>query len=412
MRGKIVGPVLAAVFFAVSQPLLQAQEVELFGRTVQFHGFASQGLVYTSNNNWLTMNTTNGSAAFTDFGFNASTQVTDKLRVGAQGYDRNLGQLGRYHPSLDWALADYRFTRWFGVRAGRVKTTLGLYNDTQDLDFLHTFALLPQSVYPTDLRDATLAHVGGDVYGTISLPQHLGDLSYTAYAGRRSDSIYSGYIYLAAEYFFYVHSLSGLQYGGDLRWSTPLKGLLIGISRLNQDLNVKGNILDVLNPSAGLLPYKFSIRSYWANQYYGQYNLRKLHLDAEYRRGYNEEPYLVTSSDSLDTRAWYLAGAYRISKNLEAGAYYSRYTVTSIFGGELSLIEPNQTDTSLPLNHVYDKGVSARIDLNRFWNLKVEGHFMNGYGQASYPDGFYPQQNPQGFQPITRALVVTTSVHF
>jgi hypothetical protein len=60
---------------------------------VEVHGFASQGFVYTNTNNWLTMNTVQGSAAFTDFGFNLSTSVTDKLRVGAQLYDRNLGQL-------------------------------------------------------------------------------------------------------------------------------------------------------------------------------------------------------------------------------------------------------------------------------------------------------------------------------
>lgn len=175
---------------------LQAQDFKLFDRTVQIHGFVSQGFVYTSDNNWLTMNTSQGSAAFTEMALNASTQVTDKFRAGAQVYDRNLGQLGQYHPSLDWAVADYRFKTWFGVRAGKVKTTLGLFNDTQDEDFLRPFALLPQSVYPTDLRAATIAHVGGDIYGNVSLLRHLGDLSYTVFAGHRSDSIYSGYPYL------------------------------------------------------------------------------------------------------------------------------------------------------------------------------------------------------------------------
>ena len=120
------------------------------------------------------MNSSQGSGAFTDFGFNVSTSVTDKLRVGAQLYDRNLGQLGQYHPSLDWAVADYRFKSWLGVRGGKVKTTLGLYTDTQDLDFLRAFALLPQSVYPADLRDATMAHLGGDIYGNVSLKHRLG----------------------------------------------------------------------------------------------------------------------------------------------------------------------------------------------------------------------------------------------
>ena len=165
MYRRIAGLVFACL--CAGQLTLQAQDFKLFDREVEIHGFASQGLVYTNTNNWLTMNTNQGSAAFTDFGGNVSTSVTDKLRVGAQLYDRNLGQLGQYHPSLDWAVADYRFKSWFGVRGGKVKTTLGLYNDTQDLDFLRIFALLPQSVYPTDLRDATIAHLGGDIYGNV-----------------------------------------------------------------------------------------------------------------------------------------------------------------------------------------------------------------------------------------------------
>ena len=140
MDRRIVGLVLAC--FCVGQLTMQAQDFKLFDRDVQIHGFASQGFVYTNTNNWLTMNSTQGSAGFTDFGVNASTNITDRLRVGAQFYDRNLGQLGQYHPSLDWAVADYRFRSWFGVRGGKAKTTLGLYTDSQDLDFLHTFVLL------------------------------------------------------------------------------------------------------------------------------------------------------------------------------------------------------------------------------------------------------------------------------
>src|SRR5271157_2019186 len=228
MHRRILGLIFAC--FCAGQLTLQAQDFKLLGREVEVHGFASQGFVYTNTNNWLTMNTSQGSAAFTDFGVNVSTNVTDKLRVGAQLYDRNLGKLGQYHPSLDWAVVDYRFKSWFGVRGGKVKTTMGLYTDTQDLDFLRTFALLPQSVYPTDLRDATIAHLGGDVYGNVSLKHGLGDLSYTAYAGHSGDSIYSGYTFLASQYGVTYRNSTAVKYGADLRWHTPLRGLLIGAS--------------------------------------------------------------------------------------------------------------------------------------------------------------------------------------
>jgi hypothetical protein len=111
-------------------------------------------------------------------------------------------------------------------------------------------------------------------------------------------------------------------------------------------------------------------------------------------------------------RGWYVSGAYRVMKRLALGSYYSRYSITSVSGGPLAFELPKETYTNLPANHIYDKVVSARVDLNKFWNVKMEGHFMNGYGASSFPDGFYPQVNPQGFKPNTSALVLKTSLNF
>jgi hypothetical protein len=413
MRRQILA--LALACFSAGRFTTQAQDFKLFNREVEVHGFASQGFVYTNTNNWLTMNSSQGSAAFTDFGVNVSTSVTDKLRVGAQLYDRNLGRLGQYHPSLDWASADYRFTSWFGVRGGKVKTTLGLYNDTQDLDFLRPFALLPQSVYPTDLRDATIAHLGGDVYGSIFLTHRLGDLSYTVYAGHRSDSIYSGYPYLLSQFGTVFKRFGGLQYGADLRWNTPVKGLLVGASRLDQDTAGKGTgLVDPRNPALGTIPYSEFSRADWTNQYYAEYTHGKLRIDSEYRRYFRDQMIFGgTSENPDDVRGWYVSGAYRIAKRFELGSYYSRYTITSIIAGVLASEGfPSQTDTSLSANHIYDKVITGRVDLKKFWNVKVEGHFMSGYGSSTYPDGFYPQVNPQGFAPNTNALLMETGFNF
>jgi hypothetical protein len=409
MRRRIVGWVLVGLW---AGQMSWAQEFTVWNRTVQVHGFASQGFVYTDQNNWLTMNTSQGSAAMTDMGLNLSSQLTDKFRIGAQVYDRNLGQLGQWHPSLDWALGDYRFTNWFGIRAGKVKTTMGLYNDSQDLDFLHVFALLPQGVYPTDLRDTTIAHTGGDIYGNVLLHHHLGDISYTAFVGHRSDSLYSGYPYLVTQWEVFFRSLGGLQYGGDVRWNTAVKGLMIGASRMNQEITGKGSFVNLLNPSAGQVPYETSTSAYWTNQFYGEYRLGKLDLNAEYRRYFNRVPYSPGADTETDVRGWYASGSYRLCRRLEVGSYYSHYVVTDSATGAAQLILTPQTDTNLPQNHVYDKVVAARVDLNRLVYVKVEGHFMDGYGIGSYPDGFYPQQNQQGFNPNTNALILKTGFHF
>ena len=387
---------LVFVSLCLCQAPMQAQDFTLFDRDVQIHGFASQGFVHTSDNNWLTMNTSGvGSGEFTDFGANASTQITDRLRIGAQLYDRNLGGLGRWHPTLDWALATYKFTPWFGIRGGKVKTVMGLYNDTQDLDFLHTFALLPQSVYPTDLRDVTLAHTGGDIFGDIPMSKRFGTLSYTAYAGHRSDSPYSGFAYLVTNDGAVFKSFGGLQYGGDLRWATPLKGLLLGVSRMNEDLT-----LDFLD---GGTDVRLNSTSDWTNQYYGQYSRKKLVLDAEYRRYWTDLGTQGVPMIQEDVRGWYVAGSYQIGKHVQVGSYFSHYWLNYPISGLLSSGS----------GHDYDKVITVRVDPTRYACIKLEGHFMDGYGLPDqYPNGFYTANNPQGFKPNTNALVIKAGVHF
>jgi hypothetical protein len=215
--------IMLAVALSTAPGLLHAQfDFTVDNRDIQIHSFGSEAFSYTNNNNYLTMNTSQGSFAMTDIGANISTQITDKFRVGAQLYDRNIGKLGDYKLQLDWAVADYKFKDWFGIRGGVVKTTFGLENDTQDVDFLHTFALLPQSIYPTDLRDALIRHRGGDVYGLIPL-KRLGSLSYTGFAGLRVDGVNGGYIYMLQAAGIYMTQYGGLQFGGDFKWNTQLR---------------------------------------------------------------------------------------------------------------------------------------------------------------------------------------------
>jgi hypothetical protein len=121
-----------------------------------------------------------------------------------------------------------------------------------------------------------------------------------------------------------------------------------------------------------------------------------------------------TEIDSVTgTRGWYVSGTYRVIKRLELGSYYSHYSITDVaVAGTLAAFSPADTNTSLPANHIYDKVITARIDLKRYWNVKIEGHFMNGYAGSVFPSGFYPQENPQGFKPDTNALVLKTSINF
>jgi hypothetical protein len=368
----------------------------LVGRPVHINGFASQGFTYSNDNNYLTMRTSEGSLAFTDGGVNMSASITDKLRVGAQLYVRNIGTLGQWHPVLDWASADYKFKAWFGVRAGRVKTTLGLYTDTQDMEFLHTWAILPQSLYPLDLRALTISHLGGDIYGNIPLHKHLGSLSYTVYAGRSREDKYGGFRDVSLQQGRERTGGSGWIAGGDLRWVNPAPGVTVGASWMHESGVGEGTVL------ARGTPYTFT-KETQTSIFYADYLLGNLHLSGEYSRNPRSIHFAGIPGISLlrqDTLAWCTSVAYRISKHLELGTYHSRF------------ISDTNKDWSAHSNHIYDQTVTARVDINRHWNFKVEGHFIDGYSSITSAHGFYLAQNPHGFQPKTSMLVVRTGFNF
>ena len=123
IRTIALAALCAAPVALAGQDLSKYTNFTVGSRTIQVHGFVSQGFGYSDDNNYLTMKTSQGSFAFTDAGLNMSTQLTDKFRVGAQIYVRDIGNLSKWHPQLDWATADYKFKDWFGIRGGVVFAT-------------------------------------------------------------------------------------------------------------------------------------------------------------------------------------------------------------------------------------------------------------------------------------------------
>jgi len=401
--------VLAGLLFAAPAVMHAQFDFKVDGLPVQVHSFLSQGFAYSNDNNYLTMKTSAGSFDFSDLGVNASTNLTDKFRVGAQFYTRNVGHLGEWTPTLDWAMADYKFKDWFGVRGGKVKTTLGLYNDTQDMEFLHTWALLPQSVYPLDTRGDTIAHIGGDIYGNIAV-KRAGTLAYTLYGGKRPDDLQGGYVYsldtvqggtqtTSLPTNRAVTSYGGPTWGADLRWINPVKGLTVGASFLNADITTRGYF------KANDAPYERITLKDNMPAYYVDYTIWNFKFDAEYRKeNKTTDGTSITriwnAVTSYDLRMGYASAAYRVSKRLELGTYYTRYY-------------PNYAPPfhSLPANHEFDNAISARIDLTSYMDFKIEGHFIDGNPVGNALRGFYSQNNPLGVAPTTRALVLRLGYH-
>ena len=353
---------------------------------IAVHGFVSQGFLFSSSNNYLTMKSSDGSLQWTDGAVNISDSLGDNLHVGIQVHMYQLGEFGGSNLQVDWASGDYRVNDRFGIRAGKVKTVWGLFNDSQVIDAVFLWILLPQGSYPIDHKSFYLAHVGGDVYGALSLGKRAGTLHYDGYAGQATVDLNDGYIKQFAEIgLVFTNSLGGKTYGGDLRWETPLRGLTIGSSGDMQAVDGTAPTGSVHSPAL------------FTPSMYAQFSRGKVYLAAEYDR----EPVNATITIGstvlpfvVDGRSWFAMGSYRLSKKFQAGSYYSHYVNKA-------------ADTTQPANYSKDWVVSGRYDFNSYFYGKIEGHFLHGTNL-----GYYTSTNPNGLTPNSKMLAAKIGFTF
>lgn len=368
---------------------------------IEIHGFISQGFMYTTENNYLTLNSEDGSFEWHDAAINFSKQLTDRLRVGLQLYMYNLGDLGDYELELDWAYGDYQWKDWLGVRLGKIKTPMGLYNDVQDLEFIHTWVLLPQSVYPLGPRNQLLAHNGIDFYGNVGLGL-FGSLTYQAYYGSRDLDENGGF------YFNYDYSGKGLDdldvkwlAGIDLKWETLLEGLLLGFSFMGEDYRLEGKTDNKFGSYPPGTKWELETDGYReTSQFCVEYAREALKLQAEYRRTLtiykdNALPFLISKGARTDGRGMYAAVMYRFTDWFEAGSYFSKF------------YKNYSKSHSDPANVLEDWCLTLRFDVNSFWNIKVEGHSMDGTAR-----GLFAETNPDGVKEDWEIFMIKTSFNF
>src|SRR5262245_22971410 len=231
---------LPAVFLVLAvSPNLSALELEGTepeSGGIAVHGFASQGALLSTGNNYLA-ESKRGSFEMAEVGINFTKQLTDQLRFGVQLFARDLGAIGNYSAKFDWFYLDYHWRDWLGIRAGRVKTPFGLYNEINDIDQERVPILLPQSTYPVTSRDFLLAQTGVELYGQVDL-DIVGSLEYVGYAGTYFlDTSTTS----PASPFQVLNFTTPYVVGGRLMWNTPLEGLRAGFSI--QNLKLDGDFL-------------------------------------------------------------------------------------------------------------------------------------------------------------------------
>jgi len=352
---------------------------------VQIHGFATQGFLFSSHNNYLTMKSGSGSLQWTEGAVSLNDAVTERLRVGIQLHMYQMGDFGGPNVVVDWASGDYKVNDRVGFRMGKIKTPIGLFNDSQDVDSLFLWILLPQSMYPVDNRGYELAELGGEIYGGVRIGRRGGRVQYAGHVGHSTLDANGGYMeQLSQMGFTFADPPSGKVFGGDLRWVTPI-GLTVGASAVS-------DALDGVGPE-GIVHVPGSL----TQAYFGEWNRGRLHLSGEYWR---TPLFLVLNPGTgpltlaQDERAWYPMIRYELTKKLQIGSYYSHYANKA-------------ADTSQPENYSKDWVVSGRYDFNPYFYGKVEGHFLHGTGL-----GYYTSTNPDGLKPNAAMLAARIGFTF
>jgi hypothetical protein len=326
---------------------------------LQIHGFASQGYLKSTHNNYLA-ESRDGSFEFFEAGLTFTKQLTDRLRFGAQFFGHRLGDGGDYKVAVDWAYLDYHLRDWIGIRAGRIKLPFGLYNDTADIDAAHPTALLPQSVYPEEDRNFLLAQTGVELYGYRELPS-LGDIEYRFYAG----TIYldvgpqpaGGPIGLVSLRIPYVS-------GGRIMWETPIPGLRAGVSL--QYLRLDTRLLDQRIPAMPVpVDASISARLAVASVEYEADDALFAFEYARWKSTIDSSNPMIIPEDGADSSRAYGMMAYRVRPWLQPALTYS-----VLYAGKGQLVGAGASQ--------HDASATLRFDLNPFWLLKLELHAMRG----------------------------------
>jgi hypothetical protein len=376
---------------------------------LRINGFLSQGYLKSWENN-LFGESTDGTFQINEFGLTVNARVSEHLRIGGQLLSRDLGTEGNNEVLLDWGMADYRRLDWLGLRIGKVKLPIGLYNQGRDSDFLRPMAFLPQSVYDENKRNLMVAATGVSLYGNLSLGQS-GDLEYQSYYGEINFAEDSGHARglqalatrIAAtrnQVIIGFKADNRYVYGGALVYSPPLSGLRLGASYFTGKSRFTFDLADADNRVS---------QGYGSGNnknflvFSAEYTHSNMTLSAEYMEFTANR--IILDIDVPDSRSQggYVQLSYRLFDPLVASILYDVFYADKDDRRGTQLVARGQPNY---LGWRKDLGVGLRWDVTSNWVLKAEWHEVEGAALQ------LPLFNPQGVKKDWRYLVFKASFNF
>jgi len=350
---------------------------------IQLHGFLSQGYLKTTGNDFLGR-TLDGSTQFNEIGLTVTTELDSHLRVGLQLLSRDLGDVGNNDVRLDWAFADYRWRDEIGIRIGKIKLPIGLYNEGRDSDFLRAMVFLPQSVYDENTRDIAIAAQGGGLYGHLSFGD-AGGLDYEAVGGQNNvaaDSVpmrwdaalaegFAEQVYGPGTTILASHPENHHVVAGSLVYSTPIEGLRVGLSGLDARIDIDYDLSNGLRQTG-----KLRLSPMWVGSV--AYQSPSFEVSAEYVRVDIKGDVFGLHDIVYPSEGWYGLVTWHATDRWHLSALYDIYYENrNDRSGHEFEVDANPYSQDF-WGWRRDLGVGVRFDVDESWLVKVEAHDLQG----------------------------------
>lgn len=377
--------VVELLFISLVLVCLSLSTLHAENESVDIHGFISQGYLKTTRNNYIA-DSTDGTFQFNEMGLNFTNRPMDKLMIGVQFFARDFGSVGNDQIQIDYALADYRMTDYFGIRAGKMKNPMGLYSEYRDIDMLRTCMVLPHSVYDESLRDSQTFLQGVGIYGDINTAR-LGSISYQALAGSNNISPESATAVFLSYGVLKMNSVDmDTTYSYALQYSDPTGHVRLGGTACFTELYLKGETIGhPLLPIEGMAIdvdvsnvdiYTGSVELTW-NPFVLTWEMKRSKVrNAVYTS--HDTGFLLIDTP-VDHFGEYVSLTYQMTSFLQAGLYYNEfYPYERDRNGDAPSrgIAPNY-------HWVKNWAFSLKWDINPSWLLKLETQYADG--TASVP---------------------------
>ena len=287
---------------------IQAQEIT--NSQVQWHGFLTQGFIQTSDNSFFG-DSENGSFDLTELGLSASYRASESVLLAGQVLSRNAGEMYDATLTIDFLLIDYTLynseSGKAGVRLGRIKNSLGLYNETRDVAFTRPGIFLPEVIYFDKVRNLVLSSDGLMFYHDIFTLNGNYSMIFGAGKFRVDKNVEIAYLIEDRPGKLRADGLTMLFTGFYTAADETVK---LGLSAALSDMKYSPGAGDFLQ--AGNTNFKYWVAS-------AQYNQEKWSLSAEYMQEpiqwENYGPFFP--DNEVTAEAFYLQSTFRLLPKIE-----------------------------------------------------------------------------------------------